>query len=202
MSFFQNARKPVGIGGRLMVKGMNAGAHAGLAKWGLSHLNVRPDARVLDAGCGGGANVSRLLRLCPDGKVFGLDYSDVSVTESRKVNRLAIAQGRCRIIRGDVSSLPFEEKTLDVVTAFETVYFWPDMERAMSGIYSALKPGGVFLVCNESNGHDKNAVRFSQVIDGMKLYDKRELEGFLKRAGFSSVHTDERGVWICVWAVR
>ena len=42
-----------------------------------------PDARVLDCGCGGGANIKRLLKKCPRGIVKGIDYSPVSV-ESRK----------------------------------------------------------------------------------------------------------------------
>jgi len=33
MSFLQNTRKPVGLGGKLMAKGMNSGTHAKLAAW-------------------------------------------------------------------------------------------------------------------------------------------------------------------------
>ena len=53
MSFFQNTCKPSGLGGRLMVKMMNSG-HAKLADWGFSQIQAKADARVLDAGCGGG----------------------------------------------------------------------------------------------------------------------------------------------------
>ena len=59
MSFFENTRKPVGFAGKLMVAMMNLG-HSPVARWGLRFLNVAPDARVLDCGCGGGANIRRL----------------------------------------------------------------------------------------------------------------------------------------------
>ena len=36
-------------------------------------------AAILDLGCGGGANLAVLLKLCPDGTAVGLDYSSVSV---------------------------------------------------------------------------------------------------------------------------
>ena len=49
MSFLQNTRKPVGLSGKLMVKGMNSGTHAKLAVWGLGHLSIAPDAMILDA---------------------------------------------------------------------------------------------------------------------------------------------------------
>ena len=38
---------------------------------------------VLDCGCGGGANIKTLLKLCPKGKVQGIDYSSVSVEKAR-----------------------------------------------------------------------------------------------------------------------
>ena len=54
MSFFENTRKPVGLGGKIMVSMMNFG-HSAMAAWGLRFLQPAPDAMVLDCGCGGGA---------------------------------------------------------------------------------------------------------------------------------------------------
>ena len=85
MSFFENTRKPVGFGGKIMVAMMNLG-HSPVARWGLRFLNAAPDARVLDCGCGGGANIRRLLKKCPQGVVKGIDYSPVSVEKSKRVN--------------------------------------------------------------------------------------------------------------------
>ena len=56
MSFFENTRKPVGLGGKIMVAMMNVG-HSAMAAWGLRFLQPAPDAMVLDCGCGGGANI-------------------------------------------------------------------------------------------------------------------------------------------------
>lgn len=64
MSFFDNTRKPVGLGGKLMVAMMNLG-HSPVARWGLRFLRLAPNAKVLDCGCGGGANIKRLLKKCP-----------------------------------------------------------------------------------------------------------------------------------------
>ena len=38
--------------------------------------------RVLDCGCGGGANIRTLLKKCPHGIVKGIDYSGVSVEQA------------------------------------------------------------------------------------------------------------------------
>ena len=39
-----------------------------------------------------------------------------------------------------------------MVTAFETVYFWPELAQNFREVYRVLKPGGVFFICNEANG--------------------------------------------------
>ena len=92
---FSNARKPEGFFGRMMVNGMNGGSHAKMAEWGLSYITISDDADILDVGCGGGANLARLLKRCTKGTVKGIDYSPVSVKKSKEVNATAIAKGRC-----------------------------------------------------------------------------------------------------------
>ena len=47
MSFFENTRKPVGLGGKIMVAMMNLG-HSPVARWGLRFLELTLDAKVLD----------------------------------------------------------------------------------------------------------------------------------------------------------
>ena len=58
MSFFENTRKPVGFGGKIMVAMMNFG-HSAMAAWGLQFFAACPGCMVLDCGCGGGANIKR-----------------------------------------------------------------------------------------------------------------------------------------------
>ena len=146
MSFFENTRKPVGFGGKIMVAMMNFG-HSAMAEWGLRFLQPAPDAMVLDCGCGGGANIKTLLKLCPKGEVQGIDYSAVSVEKARKVNARAIAAGRCTVQQASVAELPFEAEQFEVVTAFETVYFWPELAQNFREVYRVLKPGGTFFIC-------------------------------------------------------
>ena len=64
MSFFENTRKPVGFGGKIMVAMMNFG-HSAMAEWGLRFLKPAPDAMVLDCGCG------RCVQKDADGKSSG-----------------------------------------------------------------------------------------------------------------------------------
>ena len=63
--FLRTPEKPVGLGGKIMVAMMNLG-HSPVARWGLRFLELTLDAKVLDCGCGGGANIKRLLKKCPE----------------------------------------------------------------------------------------------------------------------------------------
>lgn len=150
MSFFENTRKPDGIGGKIMVPVMNVG-HTALADWGFQFLAIPDNGMILDCGCGGGANIERILREDSKTVVKGIDYSEVSVKKSQKVNQKEIDTGRCEILQASVMELPFKDEQFDLVTAFETVYFWPDLLRSFQEVYRVIKAGGSFFICNECN---------------------------------------------------
>ena len=199
MSFFQNTRKPEGFGGKIMVAMMNVG-HSAVARWGLQFLNAAPDATVLDCGCGGGANMKRLLKKCPQGIVKGIDYSSVSVKKARRLNQAAIQEGRCVVWQGSVEHIIFAKDWFDVVTAFETVYFWPDLPQCFLEVWRVLKPGGIFLICNESNGDTDKDEKWTRIIGGMTIYKDTELKAYLEQAGFRDVQIHKRKSWLCVTA--
>ena len=199
MSFFENTRKPIGLGGKIMVTMMNLG-HSPVARWGLRFLELTPDAKVLDCGCGGGANIKRLLKKCPQGVVKGIDYSPVSVEKSKRVNEAAVTKGRCTVLRASVAELPFESEQFDAVTAFETVYFWPDLPQCFREVWRGLKSGGTFLICNESNGDTDKDEKWTEIIGGMTIYKDIELKSCLEQAGFFDVQIHKKKTWLCVTA--
>lgn len=197
MAFFQNTRKPEGVGGKIMLNMMNVG-HSGMAEWGFRHIDVHDGDACLDIGCGGGANVKRLLEKSGRGRVIGLDYSEVSVEKSRKVNQMAIEAGSCEILQGDVMQLPFGNAAFDVITAFETIYFWPDIDKAFAQVYSALKTGGTFMVCNEVSGEKASDKKWTDIVQGLRIYAPDVIVDALTKAGFSGVKTDKNSKdWVC-----
>lgn len=201
---FNNTRKPEGFFGRMMVNGMNGGSHARMAEWGVSFVDIPVDANILDVGCGGGGNIARLLCRCPKGTVTGIDYSPVSVKKSREVNATAIAAGRCKVLEGSATALPFEERSFDLVTAFETIYFWPEIDKCFRGVHRTLKVGGRFVIVNEDDGLTGNNEKWEKLIEGMHTYTPDELRLHLTAAGFTdiAVHGEEQHHWLCVIATK
>lgn len=201
-NFFQNTFKPEGFLGKVVVTMMNSG-HAKMADWGFSHLDLQRDSHVLDIGCGGGANIAFMLKKCVKGKVYGVDYSEVSVEKSKKINMEAVQSGKCEIRCASVLELPFDEAAFDVITAFETVYSWPGLDKAFEQVYKVLKNDGIFMICNEVNGLNASDEKWTKIIDGMVIYTEKQLRNYLEGAGFKEIqaHTNDKN-WLCLIAKK
>ena len=202
-NFFSQTRKPEGFLGKMMLGTMNSG-HAKLADWGFDHLPEMSPESAVDLGCGGGRNAGELLKMYQKARVTAVDYSALSVEKAKDYNKAMIVAGRCEVLQGDVSDLQLPAGTFDLATAFETVYFWPGIGKCFSQVAKVLKPGGYFMICNESDGTDPTSLKFEKIIDGMKNYTAEEIEAALRTAGFSEVTSDHHPSkpWITVLAKK
>lgn len=184
MGFFDNMRKPKGKLGNIQLKSMNK-EHTPVSLWGLKHLDIQSDDIILDIGCGGGININRMAGKAK--KVYGVDYSIESVNLSREVNQEYINQGKVEVLEGNVQSLPFDDDSFDVVTAFETIYFWPGIEKCFGEVKRVLKPGGIFLIGMESNGSDNLIMKLSEKLIDMTVYNDEEVTEFLENNNYSEI---------------
>ena len=162
-----------------------------LASWGTSFLNIKSTDYVLDIGCGNGLEVRYLLRKAE--LVYGLDSSKVSLAVAADINKKAIDDGRCEILEGDVLHLPFNDDGLDVVTAFESVYFWEDLDAAFKEIYRVLIPGGHLLICNGlSQRQDLDVKKWAEMMD-FEIYNTKYMVQMLNLIGYKAeYHADEK----------
>ena len=201
--FVSQTRKPDGFLGKMMLSSMNSG-HAKMADWGFSHLPDISPENAVDLGCGAGRNMGELLKRYPKAHVTGVDYSDLSVEKSKDYNKTMIEAERCEVVQGDVSDLKLPADAFDLATAFETIYFWPGLEKCFAQVAKVLKPGGYFMICNESDGTDATGLKFEKIIDGMKNHTVEEIEAALRAAGFSEVTSDHHPSkpWITVLAKK
>ena len=202
-NFINQTRKPEGVLGKMMVNGMNGG-HAKMADWGMSHLPEVSPLQIAELGCGGGRNAGELSIRYPQAKVVAVDYSEVSVAKATEYNKEKIASGKMIVQQGDVSYLRLPEESFDLATAFETIYFWPGLEKCFAQINKILRPGGVFMIVNESDGTDEASLKYEKMIDGMKCHTVEKIESALRSAGFSEIvsYHHESKPWITVVAYK
>ena len=201
--FYSNTRKPKGILDNIMINKMNIG-HAKLSDWGLSHLNDINPTQIADLGCGGGINIKKLINKFPNATVTGFDYSKLSIKKSNEENKDLINKGICKLVQGDVSCMPFENETFDLLTAFETIYFWPGPQKSFQEVYRVLKTDGIFIIINEFDGISQREQYYAKLIDGLKLYSKQDLTNILTEVGFRNIifDHDEQNHWLAVLAKK
>lgn len=201
-----NARKPEGELGEKLLERMNR-SHENLAQWVCSQLNIEKNDYILDIGCGGGVNVKRFAEIISDdGKVVGLDYSDVSVEKTTTLNEKFIKEGKVEVVEGSVSEMPFDDGTFDMVTGFETIYFWPNFIEDLKEVNRVLKKDGVLCFGNEARHEDGEMDKYDDLIDllDMKIYTDEVLEKSLESAGFKEIELNKNpdNSWICIKAVK
>ena len=175
--------RPSSLMGRLLLRSMNIG-HGRLHQWGLKAAGIQLTDRVLDVGCGGGKAISRILEETRR-EVAGVDHSPEAVKTARSVNRAAISSGRLRIVESSVENLPFCDGFFDVVTAFETTYFWPELQVGLTEIHRVLNRGGRLVIANEFA--DRASAGAWAVRLNMRVPDSEALAGAAYEAGFLMV---------------
>ena len=201
----RQARKPDKWFGRIFARAMNK-SHDAMTTWGLDHVIIERQFRVLDIGCGGGRTIAKLAAIASAGVVDGIDYAEGSVAVARGYNANLIEAGRVVIQKASVSKLPFPDNTFDRVTAIETQYYWPDLKGDMREILRVLRPGGRLVVIAETYKGGKYD-RFKWPVmwllrsSHLSVSDHREL---FASAGYVNIEIFEehnRG-WICGVATK
>ncbi len=105
-------------------------------------LDVRPDASVLDVGCGPGALPVLLGAAAPRLKLTGLDLSPDMIALGRRRAREAGVEARVTFRVGDVARLPFADAHFDLVLSSLSRHHWADPIAGLREIRRVLKPGG------------------------------------------------------------
>lgn len=175
--------KPEGIEGEEILDRMNK-SHTSVSLWAMTHFDVDVDDVVLDVGCGGGINLKRLHQKAFKATTYGVDYSSTSVAMSKSFNEVFVDNGEIIVEEADVRHLPFDSGMFDIVTAFETVYFWDDLVASFREVYRALKAGGRFVIVLTANGvYDDSQLELAEK-ENCVFYTDLELVEYLKWAGF------------------
>lgn len=200
-----NPAKPYGEAGELMLKRMGV-SHRNVTDWALSHLDIDGSEWVLDIGCGGGDALKKMSARITDGKLFGIDYSEVSVELSKKNNIADVESGKTEIIQADVANLPFGDDTFDVIFTIESFYFWKNQIDCLKEVRRVLAPDGVFMIIADIHG---DAELSQDEIDSVKKYNLfnptlAQFRELLEKAGFFNIkiHTKDGEKWVCTESMK
>ncbi len=123
----------------------------------LDQLELRGDERILDLGCGRGAVLLMAAQHLTTGRAVGVDLwrrADQSGNSAEAARRNAVAEGvadRVELHTGDMTALPFENDSFDVVVSSLAIHNIPGRagrEKAIDEAVRVLRPGGRLLIAD------------------------------------------------------
>lgn len=116
-------------------------------------INFSSCKRLLEVGCGVGANSEILLRRYPNLHVTGIDINDAQIEEAKNyLPTIPYAKDRHHIKKMDAANLDFDSNTFDGAFLCWVLEHVPDPVRVLSEVRRVLSPGAR-LVVNEVMNH-------------------------------------------------
>src|SRR5262249_36792288 len=175
----------------------------------LLHGDTRYPAgtRVLEAGCGVGAQTVTLATRSPGASILSIDLSGESVAAARRRVRAAGA-GNVAFQQADIYALPCAPESFDHVFACFVLEHLPRPGEALAALRGALRPGGTLTVIEGDHGstyfhpespYARKAIECLVELQARAGGDSligRSLYPLLVGAGFEHVEVSPRMVYV------
>ncbi|HEY3067716.1 MAG TPA: methyltransferase domain-containing protein [Methylomirabilota bacterium] len=126
-------------------------------------LEIKPQHRVLDVGCGAGHFLRWLGAEQPDAQLHGVDLSPNSVRRAQRV------VPRADIRAGDAEALPYEDASFDRVVCNGAAHHFPDTRRAFGEMWRVLSPGGRLVMYEPTSTSATRTMR--RLVIGFNRYE-------------------------------
>ncbi|MDX1622186.1 MAG: methyltransferase domain-containing protein [Nitriliruptorales bacterium] len=137
---------------------------------------------ILELGFGPGRAIGRLVQA--GASVTGVDVSEEMVALADRRNRRAVDAGTVSLHRGDGTSLPVDDDTIDAALSVHTLYFWDDYPKVARELARTIKPAGRLVL-----GIRDPDIPLPSRLDP-EIYttlDRGEIQRLLLDAGFADV---------------
>src|SRR5213079_2562889 len=103
---------------------------------------LQPGERVLDLGSGAGTDSLVAAQMVgPEGRVTGIDMTPEMLTKARGA-AAELGLANVEFVESEAESLPFADRSFDVVISNGVVDLIPDKDAVFSELYRVLEPGG------------------------------------------------------------
>ena len=111
----------------------------------VEELDVQPDDRILEIGCGHGVAASFVCERLEGGRLTAVDRSRKMIEAAERRNAEHVAAGRAEFIVGELEGLDLGERRFDKVFAVRVGLFHREPERAHALVEPWLAPGGTVM---------------------------------------------------------
>jgi ubiquinone/menaquinone biosynthesis C-methylase UbiE len=159
--------------------------HSDITEQTIALMDLEPDDRVLDLGCGTGWASRRLARIVTAGEIVGIDVADEML---RRAEQQSTAFRNVRFVWGSAESAPFNDGYFTKVLSVESFYYYADQGKALDELRRVLAPGGrLFVLINLYKDNHYSLRWVSELKVAVHARSEAEYIAMLKQHGFESV---------------
>ena len=108
----------------------------------VEELDIRPDSRVLEIGCGHGIAATMVCERLETGRLVAVDRSAKMIAAAAKRNRLFIKDGRAEFMVAELENLDLGDRRFDIVFAVRVGLFHREPDRARESVEPFLAASG------------------------------------------------------------
>jgi len=112
----------------------------------VAHLDVRPDDRVLEIGCGHGVAATLVCERLKGGHLTAIDRSAKMIGAASRRNATYVEAGKAELLVAALDDLDLADRRFDRAFAVRVGLFDRDPDRARSLVEPWLAPGGRLFV--------------------------------------------------------
>ena len=151
----------------------------------LELMDIRPNDRVLDVGCGTGWLCRMIAPLVPDGRAVGIDVSDQMVQRARAASS---AFSNLEFLAGPAEKIPWKDSFFTKAISVESAYYWPDPAAGVREIHRLLETRGTAWILINYYVENPHAHHWgSQLEVPTHLLSTAQWVQCFRAAGFSDV---------------
>lgn len=123
----------------------------------VDELDPAPDDAVLAVGFGPGVGITMLASRLTAGTVGGIDPSKTMVEQATRRNRMAVADGRVRLLAAEAASIPWPDGSFGAVVAVNSIQLWDPLAASVQETARVLTVGGVLVTLTHCWAIEKRA---------------------------------------------
>jgi ubiquinone/menaquinone biosynthesis C-methylase UbiE len=108
----------------------------------VAQLDIRPDDRVLEIGCGHGVAATFVCRRLDGGRLTAVARSPKMIEAATRRNAACIESGKAEFLVAELEALDLGDRRFDRICAVRVGLFHREPERARGMVEPWLAPGG------------------------------------------------------------
>ena len=148
-------------------------------------MDIKPNSRILDLGCGSGWLCRLLARLVPQGRVVGVDVAPEMLGRATATSK---EYANLNFMEGAADRIPCGDGSFSKIVSVESAYYWPDPAACIREMFRVLDEGGSAWILINYYRENAHAHQWGAIVNvPTHLFSTDDWMSFYCDAGFVGV---------------